>query len=96
MIAAEPKAVLYIFDYKGYDTLNSISDQGILEAEALALGEDFYKACEGESEFEKLPKELKISYRRVGGTLFGKDKTANEVYKVCKKLYEEIAKKVEP
>ena len=93
MIAAEPKAVLYIFDDKGYETLSSISEQGILDAESLILPEDFYKACNGKEDYEKLPKELKISYRRVGGTLLEKDKTANEVYKVCKKIYDEIAKK---
>jgi hypothetical protein len=93
LIAAEPKAVLFLFDDKGYETLSKISGQGILEAEALALPEEFYKACDGEADYEKLPKELKISYRRVGGTMLEKDKTANEVYKVCKKIYDELAKK---
>lgn len=96
MIAVEPKAMLYIFDDKGYETLSTISGQGILDADPLALGEDFYNACNGEADYEKLPKDLKISYRRVGDTLLGKDKTAKEVYEVCKKVYDEIAKKVEP
>ncbi len=93
LIVAEPKAVLYIFDDKGHETLSSISGQGILDAEALTLPEDFYKACDGEADYEKLPKDLKISYRRIGGTLLEKDETAKEVYKVCKNVYDEIAKK---
>lgn len=93
MIAAEPKAMLYIFDDKGYETLNSIVSDGLFGDEPLVLDEDFYKFCEGENEYQKLPDELKISYRRISDTLMAKDKTAKEVHKVCKKIYDELAKK---
>ena len=96
MIAAEPKAVLYIVDQKAINDLNALNENGFFDAEPLILGEDFYKACEGESEIQKLPEELKISYRRISDTLMEKDKTANKVYKVCKKIYDKLAKKVEP
>ncbi len=92
MIAAEPKAVLYICDDKGFNDLNAIVSDGFFDAEALLLDEDFYKACEGEKDFEKLPEGLKISYRRISGTLMEKDKTANKVYDVCKKIYDKLAK----
>ncbi len=93
MIAAEPKAVLYICDDKGFNDLEAIVAEGFFDAEALLLDENFYKACEGESEFEKLPEGLKISYRRINDTLMEDDKTANKVYDVCKKIYEKLAKK---
>lgn len=93
MIAAEPKAMLYIFDDKGYDTLNSIVSEGLFADEPIVLGEDFYKFCDGENEYQKLPQNLKICYRRIGNTLLEKDKTAKEVHKVCKKIYDELAKK---
>ncbi len=92
MIAAEPKAVLYIVDEKGFNDLNAIVSDGFFDAEALLLDEDFYKACEGENDFEKLPEGLKISYRRISDTLMEKDKTANKVYDVCKKIYDKLAK----
>ncbi len=93
MIAAEPKAVLYIFDDKGFNDLNAITEDGFFDAKAIELGEDFYEKCEGEKEFEKLPEGLKISYRRLNDTLMEDDKTANKVYDVCKKIYEKLAKK---
>ncbi len=93
MIAAEPKAVLYIVDKKGMNDLNALNEKGFFDAEPLLLGEDFYEFCEGETELEQLPDELKISYRRINDTLMEKDETANKVYKVCKKIYDEIAKK---
>lgn len=92
MIAAEPKAVLYIVDEKGLNDLNALKEDGFFDVEPLILGEDFYKACNGESDFQKLPEELKISYRKIGGTLMEKDKTAEKVYKVCVKIYEKLAK----
>lgn len=90
MIAAEPKAVLYIVDKKAVNTLNSLNEKGFFDAEPLELDEEFYLFCEGESEFEKLPDGLKIGYRRINGTLMEDDKTANKVYEVCKKIYEEM------
>ncbi len=91
MIAAEPKAVLYIVDQKGINDLNGLKEDGFFEAEPLDLGEDFYKACNGENKFEKMPEGLKISYRKLGGTLMEKDKTANKVLKVCEKIYKKLA-----
>ena len=93
MIAAEPKAVLYIIDKKGMNDLNALNEKGFFDAEPLLLGEDFYEFCEGETELEQLPDELKISYRRINDTLMEKDETANKVYKVCKKIYDKLAKK---
>jgi len=93
MIAAEPKAVLYICDDKGFNDLNAIVAEGFFDAEALLLDEDFYNACEGENDLEKLPEGLKISYRRINETLMEKDKTANKVYDVCKEVYEKLSKK---
>lgn len=93
MIAAEPKAVLYIVDKKAINDLNALNENGFFDAEPLLLDEDFYEFCEGDSELEQLPDELKISYRRISDTLMEKDKTANKVYKVCEKIYEKLAKK---
>lgn len=90
MIAAEPKAMLFILDDKSEEYLNGISESGILEVEAKPLGDDFYKACEGEEAYEKLPEGLKISYRKIGSTTMEKDKTAKEVYEVAKEAYNKI------
>lgn len=92
MIAAEPKAVLYIFDEKGLNDLNALKEGGFFEVEPLDLGEEFYEACNGKQDFEKLPEGLKIGYRQLGGTLMEKDKTANKVLKVCKNIYKKLAK----
>jgi hypothetical protein len=93
MIAAEPKAVMYIFDDKGFNDLNAITADEFFEVEPIELSEDFYNSCEGKKEFEKLPEGLKLSYRRITNTMMAKDKTANAVQKVCKKVYEKLTKK---
>lgn len=93
MIAAEPKAVLYIFDDKGFNDLNAITEEGFFDADAIELDDEFYEMCEGEKEFEKLPEGLKISYRRLSNTVMEDDKTANKVYAVCQNIYEKLAKK---
>lgn len=93
MIAAEPKAILFIFDDKGEEYLNGISESGILDAEAKPLGDDFYNACEGKEAYEKLPEGLKISYRKIGNTTMEKDKTAKAVYGVAKETYNKITNK---
>lgn len=93
MIAAEPKAVLYIVDKKAVNTLNSLNEKGFFDEEPLVLDEEFYKFCEGANNYEKLPEDLKIGYRRISDTLMEDDKTANKVYEVCKKIYDELSKK---
>ncbi len=92
MVAAEPNAMLYIVDKKGYNYLESLNENGFFDAEPILLPDEFYEQCNGEEKYEKLPKELKIGYRRIGGTTMQKDKTAKKVHKLCEEILKEITK----
>lgn len=91
-IAAEPKAVLYIVDKKGENFLKQINEDGFFDVEPILLSDEFYDACKIESDFLKLPSELKIGYRRIRNTTMQEDKTAQKVHAVCEKIFDEISK----
>ena len=94
MIAAEPKAILYIVNEKSANDLNGLNTKGFFEGEPIDLSQEFYDFCNGETEYQKVPEGLKIGYRRIGGTLMQNDKDAKEIQKVSIKIYEEMLEKL--
>ncbi len=96
MVGLEPRAILYIVDDDAQKFLEGISEVSLFESEPKFLDDDFYKACEGEEFYQKLPKDLRIMYRRISDTTMENDKTAKAVYEASKELYNKInAKKTE-
>jgi hypothetical protein len=94
MIAAEPKAILYIVNEKSANDLNGLNTKGFFEGEPIDLSQEFYDFCNGKTEYQKVPEGLKIGYRRIGGTLMQNDKDAKEIQKVSIKIYEEMLEKL--
>lgn len=95
MIAAEPKAILYIANKKTINDLNALNEKGFFEEAPVLLTQEFYDYCAGDGILDKLPEELKIGYRRIGDTLMEKDETAQKIQANCEKIYNEMVEKYE-
>lgn len=93
MIVSEPKAILFIVDEKGEEYINSISENGIFEKQSKLLDESFYIQCEGKEDYEVLPEDLMINYRRISETTMEKNEKAQEVYKAAQEVYNKIPTK---
>ena len=93
MIATEPKAILYIVDEKAEKYINTITENGVFESETKLLNEEFYSKCGGTEEYETLPEDLRIAYRKISGTTMGKNELAKKVHSAAKEVYKKIPTK---
>ena len=93
MIATEPKAILYIVDEKAEKYINTITENGVFESETKLLNEEFYSKCGGTEEYETLPEDLRIAYRKISGTTMEKNELAKKVHSAAKEVYKKIPTK---
>ncbi len=92
IIAAEPKAVLFITDDTTYEFLSSISDSvKLFETDGVMLNNDFYKSCDTDKIF-KLPADLKISRRALSDTFMSDNKTAARCYEAAGKILDGLSR----
>ncbi len=92
-IISERETILYLVDEQAEKYINSITEDGVFENASKCFGDDFYEICEGQEIYEKLPKNLKITYRRIKGTILEKNKKSAVAYKTAKELFEKIPTK---
>ena len=91
LMAGDPLAILFVVDKKSYEYMMGLSDgEPIIEGEPLVLNQEIYQKVKEESEFD-LPEGLMLCYRKVGGTLIGKDKEGEAAYKAAKVILEKMA-----
>lgn len=89
LIAAEPKAMLYITDSKSETYFEAAALNNFFGTEQVKFNENFYNKTKSE-EFGKLPDGLQIACRRVANTVVEKNKGIDNVYEEALNILEKL------